>query len=219
MFTKEDYMTTSIKSTIERTRQYWYIDGFSELLVGAIFITLALVSGISQLFKPSIGSAVLVGVGYPVIILGGIVFGNKWVRTMKEKVTYPRTGFVKYIQPSSPSRRSKMIKAFVIAFMVSIVTNVIINKLDPFWIVLGTGLLIAAFIVYMGEQIPLNRFYILAGWIAVVSYVAAILPLTDDVQMCILLAGTGIGWVVGGLISLVTYLRNNPVANPEIEEE
>jgi hypothetical protein len=211
-------MTTSIKSTIERTRQYWYTDGFSELLVGAIFIALALISGIGLLFKPSIGSAVLVGIGYPAVILGGVIFGNKWVRALKEKVTYPRTGYVKYIQPESPSRRARMIKAFVIAFMVSIVTNVILSKLDPFWIVLGTGLLIAAFIVYMGVQIPLNRFYILAVWVAVVSYVAAILPLTDDAQMLILLAGTGLGWVVGGVISLVTYLRNNPIANPEIEE-
>lgn len=211
-------MTTSIKSTIERTRQYWYIDGFSELLVGAIFISLALISGLGMLFKPSIGSAALVGIGYPVIILGGVVFGNKWVRAMKEKVTYPRTGYVKYIQPASPSRRARMIKAFVIAFMVSIVTNVILRKLDPFWIVLGSGLLIAAFVVYMGAQIPLNRFYIIAGWIAVVSYVAATLPLAEDMQMCILLTGTGLGWVAGGVASLVTYLRNNPVENPEIKE-
>lgn len=212
-------MNETIKTTIERTRQYWYIDGFSELLVGFIFVSLALISGLSVLFKPSIGSAILVGVGYPVIILGGVVFGNKWVRAMKEKVTYPRTGYVKYIQPASPSRRARIIKAFVIAFMVSIVTNVILSKLDPFWIVLGTGLLIAAFVVYMGVQIPLNRFYFLAGWIAVVSYAAARLPLADDVQMCILLAGIGLGWVAGGVVSLGIYLRNHPVENPEIEED
>ncbi len=212
-------MTTSIKSTIERTRQYWYIDGFSELQVGAIFISLALVSVIGMIFKPSIGSAVLVGVGYPVIILGGMIFGNKWVRAMKEKVTYPRTGYVKYIQPERPSRRTRMIKSLIVAFMVSIVVNVIISQLDPFWVVFGTGLMIAAFTVYMGVQIPLNRFLVTAVWIAVVSFLAARLPYSDEIQMGILLAGTGIGWLIAGTISLITYLRKNPLENPGINED
>jgi hypothetical protein len=208
-------MTTTIKNTIERTRQYWYVDGFSELLVGAIFVVLGLLNGAALIVKPSIGSSVIVGIGYPLVILGGVIFGNKWVRSMKEKVTYPRTGYVKYIQPERPSRRERMIKAFVIAFMVSIVINVILSRLDPFWIVLGTGLIIAAFVVYMAAQIPLNRFYILAGWIAIVSFAAARLPVTEDMQICLLLAGAGLGWLVGGVISLVTYLRNNPLEAAE----
>jgi hypothetical protein len=208
-------MTTTIKNTIERTRQYWYIDGFSELLVGAIFVLLGILNCASLIIHPSMGSAVIVGIGYPLVILGGVLFGNKWVRNMKEKVTYPRTGFVKYIQPERPTRMSRMIKAFVIAFMVSIVTSVILNRLDPFWIVLGTGLMIAAFVVYMAAQIPLNRFYLLAGWIAVISMVAARVPVTEDMQISLLLAGTGLGWLVGGVVSLVTYLRNNPLEIPE----
>jgi hypothetical protein len=212
-------MTVSIKNTIERTRQYWYIDGFSDLLVGAIFVLLGLLNCATLVIRPSIGSAVIVGVGYPLVILGGIIFGNKWVRFMKEKVTYPRTGYVKYIQPESPSRRRRMIKALVIAFMVSIVVNVIISRLDPFWLVFGTGLLIAAFTVYMGVQIPLNRFYVTSAWIVGVSFLAARLPYPDEIQMGILLAGTGIGWLIAGTSSLITYLRNNPLQNPGIEED
>jgi hypothetical protein len=211
-------MTVSIKSTIERTRQYWYIDGFSELLVGVIFVILGLLNCATLVIRPSIGSAVIVGIGYPLVILGGILFGNKWVRSMKEKVTYPRTGYVKYIQPERPSRKTRMIKALVIAFMVSIVVNVIISRLDPFWLVFGTGLLIAAFTVYMGVQIPLNRFHILAAWIVVVSLVAARLPFSDEIQMGLLLTGTGLGWLITGVISLMIYLRNNPLQNSGIDE-
>jgi hypothetical protein len=212
-------MTVSIKNTVERTRQYWYIDGFSELLVGAIFVFLGLLNCASLIIRPSIGSAVIVGIGYPLVILGGILFGNKWVRSMKEKVTYPRTGYVKYIQPESPSRKERMIKAMIIAFMVSIVINVVISRLDPFWLVFGTGLIIAAFTVYMGVQIPLSRFYVTAGWIVVISLLAARLPYPDEIQMGILLAGTGIGWLIAGTSSLIAYLRNNPLQNPEIEED
>ncbi len=212
-------MTVSIKNTIERTRQYWYIDGFSELLVGMIFVFLGLLNSITLIIQPSIGSAVIVGIGYPLVILGGIIFGNKWVRSMKEKVTYPRTGFVKYIQPERPSRRKRMIKAFVVAFMVSIIINVIINRLDPFWLVLGTGLLIAAFTVYMGVQIPLNRFFMTAAWIVIVSMVAARLPYSNDLQMGLLLMGTGIGWLVAGATSLIAYLRKNPILDQEKVED
>ncbi len=212
-------MTVSIKNTIERTRQYWYIDGFSEILVGAIFVILGLLNSATLVIRPSIGSAVIVGIGYPLVILGGILFGNKWVKSMKEKVTYPRTGYVKYIQPERPSRKARMIKALIIAFMVSIVVNVIISRLDPFWLVFGTGLMIAAFTVYMGVQIPLNRFHILAAWIVVVSIIAARLPVSDEIQMGLLLAGTGLGWLVAGSTSLITYLRKNPLENPGINED
>ena len=56
----------------------------------------------------------MVGVGYPIIILGGMFAGRGWVRSLKEKITYPRTGFVKYIQPERSLRSKRTVTAFFV---------------------------------------------------------------------------------------------------------
>jgi hypothetical protein len=118
-------MNNTIESTIHRTRQYWYIDGFNEILTGLIFLLLGAINCISGILSPSMGSAVMVGIGYPLVILGGMFAGRIWVRMLKEKITYPRTGYVKYIQPERSSRAKRMVTAFFVAFVVSIITMII----------------------------------------------------------------------------------------------
>jgi len=211
-------MNATIKSTIERTRQYWYIDGFSEMLTGLVFLLLGTINILSGIYPPSFGSAVTVGIGYPLVILIGTFGGRKWVKSLKEKITFPRTGYVKYIQPERSSRVKRMGTAFFVAIMVSIITMVISRGLDPFWVVLGTGLLIAAFIAYLAVQIPLNRFLLLAIWVVIVSLISARILVSEDIQMGILLGGSGIGWLVSGGLSLLHYLRETKSASPEMDE-
>ena len=48
-------MNETIKSTIERTRQYWYIDGFSEMLTGLVFLLLGTINILSGIYPAIIG--------------------------------------------------------------------------------------------------------------------------------------------------------------------
>jgi hypothetical protein len=211
-------MDATIKSTIERTRQYWYIDGFSEVLTGLIFLLLGTINVFSGIYPPSLGSAVTVGVGYPLVILVGTFGGRKWVKSLKEKITFPRTGYVKYIQPERSSRAKRIVTVFFVAIMVSIITMVISRDLDPFWVVFGTGLIIAAFIAYMAIQIPLNRFILLAIWVVIVSLISAKALVPEDIQMGILLVGSGIGWLVSGGLTLLRYMKETKPASQEMDE-
>ncbi|NMB53432.1 MAG: hypothetical protein GYA15_01920 [Leptolinea sp.] len=212
-------MNKTIENTVQRTRQYWYIDGFTEILTGVVFLLLGGINCISLFYAPSVGSAVLVGVGYPLVILGGMFGGRVWVRSMKEKITFPRTGLVEYIKPERGPRVKRAVTAMFVAFAVSILTMIISRGLEPFWIVLGTGLLIAIFTAYLAFQIPLNRFYFLAGWVVAVSYVSARLSISEDMQMAVLLAGTGFGFLAGGIWALAHYLQQTRLITPESERE
>lgn len=211
-------MDSTIKSTVVRTRQYWYIDGFNEMLVGLVFMLLGAINFIGGLYAPSMGSAVLVGIGYPLVMLAWIFAGRVWVRSLKEKITYPRTGYVKYIQPQRSSRVKRMVTASFVAIAVSIITMVVIRGLDPFWVVLGTGLMIAAFIGYLAVQVPLNRFFVLAIWVAAVSIASAFIPVSENLQMGFLLTGSGLGWLVSGVLTLLSYLKNTRPTEPGMEE-
>jgi len=212
-------MNKTIENTVQRTRQYWYIDGFAEILTGMVFLLLGVINFISLYLHPSPGSAVLVGVGYPLVILAGVFGGRVWVRSMKEKITFPRTGLVEYKKPERGPRVKRAVTVMFVAFAISILTMIFSRGLEPFWIVLGTGFLIASFIAYLAFQVPLNRFYVLAGWVMAVSCVSARLSVSEDMQMAILLAGTGIGYLAGGVWALAHYLQQTQMTTPESERE
>ncbi len=211
-------MNNTIENAVQRTRQYWYIDGFNEMLTGLGFLLLGAINFISGFFSPAMGSAVLVGIAYPLVILAGMFAGRVWVRTLKEKITYPRTGYVKYIQPERNSRVKRKATVFFVAIIISIITMVVTRGLDPFWVVLGTGLLIAVFISYLAVQVPLNRFFVLAIWVAMVSTASAFLPVSEDMQLGFLLAGVGMGWLASGVITLLNYLKNTHPIGSGMEE-
>jgi hypothetical protein len=212
-------MNDTIKTTVERTRQYWYIDGFGEMLTGLVFLLLGIINVISGILAPSTGTSLLVGIGYPIIILGATFIGRGWVRSLKEKITYPRTGYVEYIHSTPNARIKRGVTAFLVAFVLAIVSFVFAHRLEPFWVTFGTGLSIAAFIIYLAMQVPLNRFYLLAIWTVAVSLLAAYLQVGEAFQNAILLGGCGLGWLTGGALSLMHYLRVTQPANPGLDEE
>jgi hypothetical protein len=212
-------MNNTIETTIQRTRQYWYKDGFAEILTGLTFFLLGAINCISAWASPSMGTAIFVAIGYPLVILGAVFGGRSWVRSMKEKYTYPRTGYLKYIETQRSSRGKRIATAMFVAIAVSIVTMVLSRGLDPYWLVLGTGLLIAVFIGYMAFQIPLSRFFILAIWVVAVSLIAAGLPISEDLRMGFLLAGCGLGCLAGGGMALLRYMRETQPVNPEMVDE
>jgi hypothetical protein len=212
-------MNKTIESTIQRTRQYWYIDGFGEMLTGLVFLLLGVINGISGVLTPSNGTGLLVGIGYPIIIIGATFVGRRWVRSLKEKITYPRSGYVEYFHANPNSRLKRGLTAFIIAFAVAVVTFVFAHRLEPFWITFGTGISIALFVTYFAVQIPLNRFYLLACWIIFESMIAASLPVGEVLQMALLLSGCGLGWLVSGGLSLLHYLKETKPASPEMDGE
>ena len=153
-------MQNSIEQTVIKTRQYWYIDGFNEMLTGVVFLLLAGLNAFSGWTEPSLTAGLFVGIGFPLVILGGIFIGGRVVKYLKNRVTFPRTGFVQYIQPEPSVRRKKAIKAGAVSAVISILIGIFASDFNPAVITVGTGLLIAIMMVVFAVRIPLKRFYL-----------------------------------------------------------
>jgi uncharacterized membrane protein len=63
----------------------------------------------------------------------------------------------------------------------------------------------------------MNRFFLLAVWVVIVSLISVRILVSEDIQMGILLAGSGIGWLISGGISLFVYLNETQPASPELD--
>jgi heme/copper-type cytochrome/quinol oxidase subunit 1 len=88
-------MTDDLKEPQLRTLQYWTVDGVGELFVGLLFLLVAIVYYLQESTTGSLLSKVF-GIVSVILVCGG-AFGGRWImQRVKERTTYPRTGYVAY---------------------------------------------------------------------------------------------------------------------------
>lgn len=205
----------------QRIKRYWYSDGIAELSSGGMFILLGLYFGILGYF----GEDSLVGMGFRVslvLILIAGVYGVRWfVNTLKTRVTYPRTGYVKYRANEQDAGRRRyivMAVALVIA-MASITLVKYIQGLDS--MVLITGVLVAiVFVVLRGKSSGVTRFYLMGGLSLALGIGLSLGALPEEYNLALFYGLLGIAIMVSGGIVLRRYLTENPMpADAERDNE
>ena len=107
-------MSEQIDGIIRRTQGYRYSDGFVEIVIGCLF---ALIGGLlfvqSRVLPDSILTIVL-AVGVPLLIIGGSLLSKQAVRSLKERITYQRTGYISYEKKRNTSKRRWLVVAFAL---------------------------------------------------------------------------------------------------------
>jgi hypothetical protein len=169
-------MERQIESAVKRSRAYWFVDGLTEMVAGALFLAL--------------GAAVLLFAAVPpypmgapfsslinvvsLIKLVGIAGGILLLWWAKDRFTFPRTGFV----------RVKIIPRGRILLFLGILVLIVLVKLSalavlfslapsvrgwifslPVWLPVGVGALWALLFAGAGIWLGLRRFYVIGAWV------------------------------------------------------
>jgi hypothetical protein len=92
----EDQMNAAIESAPRRAVHYWYDDGLVETGVGLLFLLLAALFAVEGLVPAGSLPPLFSALGLPIVILGGMFVLGLSVRAAKDRLTYPRTGYVSY---------------------------------------------------------------------------------------------------------------------------
>lgn len=193
-----------ITSAQRRAQGYWFVDGLAEIAGGtAMALTGALLYAAVRTGAEWLGTvalAVLI-VGFPV---------TAWVvRVLKERITYPRTGFVAYPPPS----RARMFVAAAVGFVVAgllVPIRTVAGGGQVSVVVLSFGLLVGAVLAVRAWRTGVPRFYVMAA--AMVAF-AAVMSTSDTVgvqdAIGILIAFEGGVFVANGVWTLLNYLKAN----------
>lgn len=165
-------MDSQIESVMKRGRGYWFVDGFTEILVGILFILLGgitLLSGIvpqnsflSQFVSLAESAAIVKFLG---LILA--VLGLWW---LKDRFTYPRTGFVRekgvsrsqllvFLRNAVLIAILPMIGLIIPLFFIPAVRGAIFSM--PVWFPPVVGIFWGALCILLGEWTALRRFRLL----------------------------------------------------------
>lgn len=195
-----------------RTRRYWVEDGLVELGASVLFAGVGLIFAVAG-GRSEAGPAASVDNALPTLLVLGIVVAaplamRALIGATKERLTYPRTGYVAYRRTSTRNALLAALLALVIvagaaAAGASGSANVVLA-----W----QSLTLAAVLLVPGVRLRLRRFYVLAGVAMILGGAAAFLAVGALDRAAILYGGIGIALLVSGAWTLRTYLGQPPVA-------
>ena len=162
-------MNQQIDNAIKRARGYWFVDGFTEMATGGLFVILSVAlllrGGASPATFPAwfLSAAGVISIVKLVSILVAILI--LW--RLKDHFTYPRTGF---------ARGTRITASQILAILRNVILFLLLPILGllaaallitstgrvlasmPVWFPLGLGILWAVFFVLAGEWMGLRRF-------------------------------------------------------------
>jgi hypothetical protein len=209
-------MKNDIDKVIQRTHRYWYEDGLNEIATGCMFVLCGLFLFMMRFVRPGSPLACVVAVGFISLFAFGGLPVSRAVKAVKDRVTYPRTGYVSYRYPGSSGR------PWIIGAGVGIglaVLGIILSKVHaPTWLgsmAMVQGLLMGAGLLYMGHRLGLARFYGLAFLSAVIGVVVSLGGFDDALGSPAYFGEMGLVLTASGLFTLRTYLSQT---QPPVEE-
>ncbi len=198
-------MGRDIDRDIQRSRQYWYDDGLTEIATGCILLAVGFLFLAEALGAIPSGASSL---GLIAVVFGGALAARRIVHRLKARITYPRTGYVRYRQPGG-RRRSRILPGIVAAGMAALVAVLfLLAPLSLAWIPALDGFLIGAYLLYMAQNIGLGRFYLLACFSALAGSVVSLAGLGDILGSGVYFSAMGLAVVTSGAVTLLRYLRS-----------
>ncbi len=184
---------------------YWVVDGLPDLLVGCAFVVDAGWQTLTTL-RPT--PSLPVRLAFVLFVLA-IAFGGRWlIQQAKWRLTYPRTGYVRY-RPIFPRRQFYLLAAASLLF-----TAWLVFKAPQRILPLGIAAMLTAIFVWVGWH-NLSKRYFLYAALAILSgglsWWAA--PAVPQPLAALLQVGTGVflavglGLLGGGSLTLWRYLQ------------
>lgn len=219
-----------INDVMKRTQRYWYEDGIWEIGFGLVNLLLGgfyLIVSNADWEGPAALALLVLQMG---VIVGSFLMINRFVKFMKERITYPRTGFVAYRKPSAKSRLRRGLATGLtslgIALLISLVGAL---RLVPNRMSLVIAVVIAGTLVYLAHRFELLRLYGLAVLVILLGYGVSLAALSDTQSTAMFFGGYGLLMILSGGITLLVFLRraqpidddyepNGDEANPQARQ-
>ena len=209
-------MKNDIDKVIQRTHRYWYEDGLAEIATGCMFVLCGLFLFMMYSVPPGSLLAPILAIGFVILVAFGGLLISRAVKAVKNRVTYPRTGYVSYRRPESNRRRRIIVGGLGIALSMLCIALSKVHALA--WLVsmpMVEGLIVGGILLYLGYRLGLTRFYVLAFLSALIGVVVSLNGFDDALGSAAYFGEMGLVQTASGLFTLRAYLSQS---QPPVEE-
>lgn len=201
----------------QRAQQYWYTDGIAEMVMGGFFMLLGLYFGAQALLPADSFLGSMLTPALLLVVVGGGLVGRRLIGKLKERLTYPRTGYVAYRQPAGKRRWLTAAVGFGMALLVS--SLFASSPASQRWIPAIGGLLIGVFWLYYAHRLQVVRLHIMAVISAITGVAITLSGMPETVGLPMYYSVMGVILVLSGGITLWAYLRRTRDLRGEGGEE
>jgi hypothetical protein len=201
----------TLNKTHLRAIQYWFEDGIVEIAVGALFLLLAGYFYVDTTQPDSLFANLLGGLFVLLLVSGWYLVG--WIiKLLKERLIYPRTGYVAFRRDKNSSKPLRLALALIVgALMGAMFATLALNPpLGLNFMPLGSGLVMALVFGLIGYRTALPRFYGLAAFGLVLGAGMGLSQIGNGLGMTAIYALMALALISTGLVILSRYLRQNP---------
>ena len=198
----------TLETTRRRTERYWYEDGIWEIGFGLVNLLLAGYFPLTRLLQTMDGYNLVLVVLQLAVMLGIFWMMGHLVRFLKERITYPRTGYVAYRRGPLKARARRilligLLSAGIAATLTVISASSSISSATP----LVSGVIMAGLVTYLGIHYSLLRMLVLAVVMLALSVLMAFFPLPAEQSQVLFFGAYGLLFLASGGVTLVSYLR------------
>lgn len=205
-------MEHEFQAVQQRVRRYWFKDGIGEIVVGGLFLLLALYFAGHRWLPSDTKAPMVLDGSLALILILGVFFTRKLINTFKMHITYPRTGYVEYYPGRNETFGGRLFIFFSMAGFILLL--VVLGRwvgsfqwLPGFIGILG-GLIL---IIIRIRAVELNRFYYLAAASIIFGVGASFSGLPPQYSISLYYALFSAVLIALGFVTLTRYLRENPV--------
>jgi hypothetical protein len=203
----------------KRAQRFWYRDGLDEIRVGIIILLYCGFTLVTHVINSGSSWYMPVTLIYLLLLFALAACAPRIMAAMRERITYPRSGYVDY----GGSVRKRRIAVGALAILATVTAApalryVVASGWDfDHWMqrlpAVG-GLTVGAVLMYVYVRYGLPRF-LLMGLFSIILGVAVSIEYPIRLGIAIWLAGVGCAWLCSGGVTLWNYLRTTPPSADE----
>ncbi|MEW5827421.1 MAG: hypothetical protein AB1846_00910 [Chloroflexota bacterium] len=202
-----------------RALQYWYVDGAFEFGMGGLCLLLALYFyALAKLEDTWLGG--MLSAAMVLVVVGGGMGINRLVMRLKERVTFPRTGYVAYRRTRGAKRLARLVLVGLVAGLVSALLTLLLVRLSSTvmvsiasatpqpvnWMPGLTGLMFAVVVTILGLRTAIPRFYLVAALSLVTGAALMFAGLDMNLGLAAFYAALAAGLLAASVFVLRHYL-------------
>lgn len=209
-------MNDDLKTPQKRAFQYFYVDGAFEFGFGLLCLILGIYFYVENRLQGT-RFAVLADSLLVFAVVGGAFLLNWLVRKWKERLTFPRTGYVNYPRIYMLKRGWRILIGLIAVGALGAAAVYLLSKGNdrPSYMPLMSGVLFGMVMFFVGWRTSLPRFYLQAVLSMLVGIGLAYSTLGNYVGLAAFYLAVSLILLISGALTLRKYLRQNPASREE----
>jgi CHASE2 domain-containing sensor protein len=151
------------------------------------------------------------------VVIGGAFLINRIVMALKERITFPRTGYIAFKRRTPISRLTRAVVVGIVAAAVTGMMTLFFFNRPMFmsWIPAASGFIFGCVMIFVAWRTEIVRFYGIAALSLIAGVIVSTLGLSNNLGLAIFYGVNGAALLVEGFVVLALYLRANPAPQQE----